>query len=616
MALQYVGGTSGTGTSNGYTVSLSGTLTGGVASSPAAGDVVVVASAFGNTASSAPAVSGNNSGAYLTAGAAVHSNDTWDTEFRAFYQVMGSTPDTSLTITRVANAAYGGATVVHVWRGVDATTPLDATGTPASGGNGAGANPPSVTPTTAGSIVIAMGAGTFAAADTSSYTGFTGYSNTVTAHGNGSTSDTGVVMASVAWTSGAVDPPVASGGTQNNGSSSWAAQTIALREAPTEFSTEPTAGSYALTGSSATTLYRQLLEPASASYTLTGASADLSTGLAPIVYDNWDLIGATYDTLGALTYDTANIAPQQALLQVTPGSYSLTGASASVIAAQRLETTPGSYSLTGASATVLWRRAAVVTPGAYALTGSTATLLDASLLATTAGSYALTGSAATTVVGRTALTTPGSYTVTGANAQVVQAQVAAVTPGGYSLTGASASTQQSLLALASAGSYALTGASADLAVVAAVDNLLIVSPGSYTLTGQDADLAATGGEQPDTRVHEVEFTDTAPRLWWQRRPKAMPEEVAQEKVAEVARVIRRVASEQVDSPQPVKAQKAQVREAIAPLVAQMPGFDWVALWRALVIEQAAKRQAEQAIERARQFERDEEDALILLMATL
>ncbi len=239
MALQYVGGTSGTGTSTGYTVSLSGTLTGGIASSPAAGDIVVVASAFGNTASSAPAITGNNSGAYLTAGAAVHANDTWDTEFRAFYQVMGGTPDTSLTVTRVTNAAYGGATVVHVWRGVDTTTPLDATGTPASGANGAGANPPSVTPTTSGAIVIAMGAGTMPAAGTAGYTGFTGYSNAVTAYDNGSTADTSVIMASLAWTSGAADPPVATGGTQSNTSSSWAAQTIALRPAPSGQQLDP-----------------------------------------------------------------------------------------------------------------------------------------------------------------------------------------------------------------------------------------------------------------------------------------------------------------------------------------------------------------------------------------
>jgi hypothetical protein len=81
MAWQYVGGTSGTGTSNGYSVSLNGTLTGGLASSPSPGDIVVVSSGFGNTASSAPAVSGNISGAYTSLFTPIHQNDTWDTEW-------------------------------------------------------------------------------------------------------------------------------------------------------------------------------------------------------------------------------------------------------------------------------------------------------------------------------------------------------------------------------------------------------------------------------------------------------------------------------------------------------------------------------------------------------
>lgn len=230
MALQYVGSTSGTGTSNGYTVSLSGTLTGGIASSPAAGDIVVVASAFGNTASSAPNITGNNSGAYQTLGAAVHQNDTWDTEFRAFYQVMGSTPDTSLTVTRTTNTAYGGATVVHVWRGQSTTVPIDALGTPASGGNSSRGNPPAVTPTTTGAVVIAMGAGTQGTTG-SAFTVPTPMTNAMSVKADGSTSDIGVWIASDTWTSGAYDPPAWTGGTTST-SSSWVAQTIALAPEP------------------------------------------------------------------------------------------------------------------------------------------------------------------------------------------------------------------------------------------------------------------------------------------------------------------------------------------------------------------------------------------------
>jgi hypothetical protein len=234
MTWQYVGGTSGAGTSTAYTVSLNGTLTGGMASSPAAGDLVVVFSGFGNTASSAPAISGNNSGAYNVATAAQHVNDTWDTEFRSFYRVMGATPDTTLTVTRTTNAAYGGATTVQVWRGVDGAAPFIGAATPATGTNTSLVNPPAYNPGVTDALIIAGGAGTQATTG-AAFTGFTGMSNFLTRKGDGSTSDIDVAMASYAYAGVSYDPPIVSGGTGGNASSSWAGVTIAFRRyvAPT-----------------------------------------------------------------------------------------------------------------------------------------------------------------------------------------------------------------------------------------------------------------------------------------------------------------------------------------------------------------------------------------------
>jgi len=225
----YVGGTSGVGTSSGYTISLNGTLTGGIGTSPQEGDIVVVFSGFANTASSAPAVSGNSSGAYQAATAAQHVNDTWDTEFRSFYQKMGATPDTTLTITRATNTAYGGATVVQVWRGCDPTNPFIGAATPASGTNGAALNPPAYNPAVTDSIIIAGGAGTMPSAGTAGYTGISGMSNTVTRYGDGTTADISVIMASYEYAGASYDPATATGGTQNSTSSSWAGVTLALR---------------------------------------------------------------------------------------------------------------------------------------------------------------------------------------------------------------------------------------------------------------------------------------------------------------------------------------------------------------------------------------------------
>lgn len=226
MAWQYVGGTTGVGTTNGYTVSLSGTLTGGIASSPATGDLIVVMTGFGNTAASAPNVTGNNSGAYVGVGTAIHANDTWDTEVRPFYRVVGATPDTSLSITRTASAVYGGATVVHVWRGVDEANPFIGV-TQTSGTNGCVINPPAYNPAVADALIIAGGAGTMAATS-NPYTAFTGMSNFITIKGDGTTSDTGTAMASFLYAGVSYDPPAVSGGTTST-SSSWGGFTFAFR---------------------------------------------------------------------------------------------------------------------------------------------------------------------------------------------------------------------------------------------------------------------------------------------------------------------------------------------------------------------------------------------------
>ena len=233
MAITFVGSTTGAGTGASYSVSLNGTLTGGSDSSPSPGDVVVVFTAFGHTASVAPGVSGNNSGSYTGVTAShQYGNDSWDTCFWGMYKRQGSTVDTSLTITRQNTTTYGGATVVMVWRGVDPDTPIDATPTTATQNNANTClfNAPSITPATEGAIIIAAGAGTMPATSVA-YTGISGMDNFVTRKGDGSTSDTGVGAASIEWTSGAYDPPIVSGGTPN-ASSSWVALSMALRPEP------------------------------------------------------------------------------------------------------------------------------------------------------------------------------------------------------------------------------------------------------------------------------------------------------------------------------------------------------------------------------------------------
>lgn len=233
MAIQFVGGrwTNGTGAS--YDLLLSGTLYGGIASSPSEGDLIIVCSAYGSSGNAgAPTVTGDVSGAYNAVHAGLYANDTWDTNLRTFYQFAGATPDTTLTLTRQSNSAYGGVTVVHVWRGVDPTTPFDVASLTATGNNASRPNPPSITPVTSGAVIVACGAGT-QPASTGNYFGEFGGTmvNAISGFSDGSTSDMGAIIASHAWTSGAYDPGAATGGATST-SCSWAAATMALRPAP------------------------------------------------------------------------------------------------------------------------------------------------------------------------------------------------------------------------------------------------------------------------------------------------------------------------------------------------------------------------------------------------
>lgn len=361
MAWQYVGGTSAAGTSNGYTVSLTG-LTGGLASSPAEGDLVVVFSGFGNTASSAPNITGNNSGAYSPATAAQHVNDTWDTEFRSFYAVMGATPDTSLTVTRATNTAYGGATVVQVWRGVDTANPFIGAATPASGANGAALNPPSYNPAVTDALVIAGGAGTMPAAGTAGYTAITGLSNIVTRYGDGSTSDTSVIMGSVLYAGSAIDPPIATGGTQNNTSSSWAGVNIAFRMQPDPVVHDTTGALTGQIGSVAGSAQHNIPH---------GTSGDLA-GSEAVIVGSADHTGGIVDhaTTGALVGDIGSIAGSASSATTRPSSGVLTGPGPTLAgSASRFRALSSTGVLQGQGSTLEGAAARVGAPVSHATTG-------------------------------------------------------------------------------------------------------------------------------------------------------------------------------------------------------------------------------------------------------
>jgi hypothetical protein len=160
-----------------------------------------------------------------------------DASLKTTYKFMGATPDTSVVIPA---ATSRGASVIHVLRGVNTTTPLDVTPTTASGVNTGGAHPdaPAITPTTAGAWIYVVGA--IASATPTAALTNAGDLSTATNHFKGvlTTSTVGSIAAGLKedWSSGAFNPSAFTGDTTAS-TGAWAAATVALRPAASVAST-------------------------------------------------------------------------------------------------------------------------------------------------------------------------------------------------------------------------------------------------------------------------------------------------------------------------------------------------------------------------------------------
>lgn len=222
--IRYVGGyvQGFVGTTSNVTISLT-SLTGGLASAPAAGDLVIVYFGTCSIVDRDLVVGG-----YIEV-ADLYVNDGVDTNLAAAYKFMGGTPDTSFTLTGGTRSSTDAGTVaVQVWRGVNATTPLDVAATTATGLNTVLCNPPAITPVTSGAVIVAGGAGGHVdGIQTYSSSDLTGFRSV----GSDDSNDVTIGLGYKVWTSGAFDPAQFTRGGADSVSYSWAAVTLALRPA-------------------------------------------------------------------------------------------------------------------------------------------------------------------------------------------------------------------------------------------------------------------------------------------------------------------------------------------------------------------------------------------------
>lgn len=316
MAIQFVGAaTDGKlgATSGTSTIALNSGLTGGIASSVSEGDLVIAVFGTGSTANRTLSIT-DGANAYTLIASELYSNDNVDANLRVAYKFMGSTPDTNTTFGPTGNASDAGAMAVYVFRGVDQTTPLDVAAVTATGINGVYADPPSITPSTAGSFIVCVGAGAhFAGTQTYSSSDLTDF---ISVGGPDDNNDATIGIGHKDdWTSGAFDAAAFTFSSGSNINLSWAAITIALR--PTVTAAE---GSASLTQAGNTASGSGLV-PVDGDASLTQASSTLSATAALLIYAVASVTQADASVASAVTV------PAKASAAVTQASQSVSSAS-------------------------------------------------------------------------------------------------------------------------------------------------------------------------------------------------------------------------------------------------------------------------------------------------
>jgi len=154
-------------------------------------------------------------------------------KLRAWSKRMGATADTSITVPALSSD-QAGSIVVKVYRGVHSDI-QDVAATTATGTDSSIADPPSITPSTAGARIIAIGAG----AGNATFTAISGMTDAVVATEGITAGHAGaslIVADKSDWTSGAYDPAAVTGGS-SVGNDCWLAATIVLK--PTNIVTPP-----------------------------------------------------------------------------------------------------------------------------------------------------------------------------------------------------------------------------------------------------------------------------------------------------------------------------------------------------------------------------------------
>ncbi len=455
MAIQYVGGNTATkagSTTGTSTISLT-TLTGGLSSTAAIGDIVIAVFATGSAADRTLSITDGTT-AYTLIDTELYSNGTtYDSNLRVAYKVL-TAADTTVTFGPTGNNADAGAMAVHVWRGVDNTTPLDVAAVPATGTGTGRPNAAAILPTTTGAEIIVVGG---AAAATGAVFVASTLSNFRTATSS-DTNDAMVGIGSFDWVSGSYDPAAWTGGT-TNAADAWTAMTIALRPFIAQIDAE--AGSFTYTGQDATLARSYSFNAESGTFTYTGEDATL----------------------------TKTAAPKE--INAEAGTFTYTGQDATLSRSYSFNAEAGTFSYLGQDATLTRTVSFNAEAGTFSYTGQDADLEVARSLNAEAGSFSYLGQDAT--LNRTYVfdAEDGTFTYLGQDAELlyVQARTIDAEAGTFTYTGQDATLNRTYSFNAEAGTFTYTGQDAELTYSSAAKEIN-AEAGSFTITGQPATFEA------------------------------------------------------------------------------------------------------------------------------
>jgi hypothetical protein len=240
----------------------------------------------------------------------------------------------------------------------------------------------------------------------------------------------------------------------------------------------------------------------------------------------------------------------------------------------------------------------------------------------TVGAAAVTGTLAATETGADTFASDGDVIVKGALAATEAGADTFASAGDVFVQGALNATESGADTFAAAGDVFVIGALA--AVESGADTMagsgVVLITGALAATEEGDDtFYATGGDIVEPEVPSggsgFVIVDFEPKLWWKRKPKAMPVEEAKRKVARIAGTIERIASKQGPAS---PATRKEIAKAIAPQLAEMPGFDWTVIYQTVLLGLHIRQQeSERARFEAEQFALmriDEDDLLVLLLA--